>query len=218
MATIPDPKPFDSNTSMITIRQMLINMIGSQLSTIPTQTGSEPAVIIGPVGSDGPEPDLPYLMIAYDGSDDGNGFLIDSGLVTATIDDPDNVGQTIESEVPYYDTFLNFYVILRCEGDEALNILKEIRRKLRVDYYKDYLLETDGIVVDQITTIRRTPDLLSTAYRDVGTMRLALHTIDRYIDLDNPYYFDTIDSNGEYKRSTDDSSPIISNIHVTSQV
>jgi hypothetical protein len=204
---------FDPDVVIDSLINILDQQVGYRLSFLPLPDGNPSTMrSIIPDLQGGDEPPLPFIVLSYEGSDDSNGFLFDSG--TIEVEDPLNPPNMICA--PYWDTSINFGITLTCSGLNAQSILQEVRKKFLPYNYRQELNETGFSSIELITPIRRVPDLLDTEYREVATCLLKFNTIDRLIDT-NAGTFDTINYESTYRIDEDDPNPIITEGSVTSQ-
>lgn len=205
---------FDQDTAMLSIANMIESMVGTDLSFLPLADGNpstERSIIIG--FQSNPEPELPFIVLNFEESNDNDGFLLDSGVVEE--EDPNDIPNL--AFFPFFDKILNYSVTLRCEGENSHQILSKVRRLLLLDRFKEPLRTEIFSSIKLIQPIIYTPDALSDTYRDVNTLILELATIDRLIDFDqNGGVYDTIEGEGTLKDNEDDTDPLITNITVGS--
>lgn len=206
---------FDPDAIVGSVIGVLTSMVGTRLSLLPLPDGTNsttPAIIFD--NTNAPQPALPFITVAYNGSSDNTGFVIDSGVTEETDpDDPPN-----KRFYPYFDKLTNFAITIRCEGIASQSILQEVRNKFILERHRGTLRTEVFTTIDQMYPIQRTPDLLSTEYREIASMTINMHTVDRLIDFDdNGGVFDTVvDHESTIKDNPDDASPNVTVRTVTS--
>jgi hypothetical protein len=214
---------FDHHKVMIVLAEIIEDMVGEHLSDMP-EGGGMKSVFLSHYGNI--QPPLPFITLTYNGSNDNDGYTIDSGLVDVQIEDPDNPSALITVTTPYEDKVTNFNISLRAESlpaqtiddkGNANRLLREIRKGLMLPKYRKRLHEEVFTAIEFINTIRSTPDLIATDYHDICTMQLKLSSIDRLIDYD-ALSFDTVKWDAEIKLDAQDPNPLIIQGSTTSSV
>lgn len=199
--------PFDQIEAQKGVVRVLTEMVGSKMGKLvaPDGTVTEyPAIYLSDQNI--PEATLPLLEVSFISDNDGDGFLLDSGVVEV-----ENPNDPLEPFFyPYYDNYLNYTLMLTCAGDDSGSIIRDVRKKFLNQYFRDKLKVESNSGITLVTPISRNPELLSTEYREQHTMLLNLVTVDRYIDdSDNTGVFDTIIYEGElYKDRNETDTPI----------
>jgi len=193
---------FDSDAVLVKLGDIIETMVGPRLSFLPKPDGTPSiarSVIID--NQSGPQPPLPFITLSYEGSNDDEGFILDTGVIDT---DPPNL-----VFASFWDKFTVFGITIRCEGDDSESILRSIRKQLLLERHRKTLRDDVFSSVQLINTVRRTPDLLSKDYREVGSFLLTMNTIDRLIDTDTGV-FDTVEYEQTTKRISDeDPNPIV---------
>lgn len=203
--------PFDYIAAQQGLIEILTMMVGDKLGFLIKPDGSlstEKAIYID--NQNVPEAQLPFICINYIQDNDGDGFLLDSGAVE--VEDPNDPPNTIV--VPYYDNYLNYTIMVTCEGNGSLNILREIKKKFLVDDYNRLLLEKNSSAIDLINVVNRSPQLLDTRYREQGNMILTFNTVDRYINFDNGTFNQMQGVGSLYQDPNESDTPVPVNLDV----
>lgn len=212
---------FDHEIFINQLIETLDDMVGDQLSFLLDPVTGIPTTLrsIVPDLQGAPQPPLPFIEVRYEGSNDNAGFLLDQGLVE--VEDPEDPPNLIWA--PYWDKYTQFGVTIRCEGLRSQQILQDVRRKFLLERFRSQLRGTDPTTtykvfssIELINSIQRTPDLLDTEYRDVGSFLLKLNTVDRLIDIETGC-FDTINYESNYKKGINDPNTLTSSGSVTSK-
>jgi len=199
-------QPFDYIKVQKGIISWLKEVVGSSMGKMLIEEGNSvittdiPAVYAAPLG-DLPEPSLPFIEVNYIQNDDG--FVSSSGVVD--VKDPNDDSKTLS--VPYYDTMTNFSITLVCEGTGAQNIIRKVRNLLNVHRERQKLHERTNSGINYITRARRSPDFITTEFRESSTLTFSMNALDRYIDYDGNV-FSSVDYNGGLKRTEDDNNPL----------
>jgi hypothetical protein len=205
---------FDHFKVMTTLADIIKEIVGDRLAVLPN-SGGQKAVFISHYG--GITPPLPYVLLTYQGSRDDEGFILDSGMVDVMVDDLDNPPNKIQLCTPYFDKLINFNISLRVESippnglDDKANthrILRDIRKGLLLPKHRKKMKDEAHTAMEFMNNIKSTPDLVSTSYHDIATMKLKLSSIDRVIDY-HTLSFDTIEWSGEIKIDENDPNPIV---------
>lgn len=209
-----DAWQFDHFKVMTNLADIITEIVGAQLPTIPNSNGQKVFISHYPALSAA----LPTVTLTYQGSRDDDGITIDSGLIDVQIVDPSNPPNLITVTTQYQDKLTNFNISIRAESmppsgfDDKKNshrLLREIRKGLMLPKYRKRLKDNVCTVMEfSNVPIRSTPDLISTTYHEICTMQLKLSSVDRLIDYD-ALSFDTIEWEAELKREEDDTDPII---------
>ena len=199
-------QPFDYIKVQKGVISWLKSVVGDSLGKMNIEEGTGiietniPAVYAAPLG-DLPEPSMPFIEVNYIQNDDG--FVHYSGIID--VQDPNDESKTIS--VPYYDTKTNFSITLVCEGTGAQNIIRKVRNVLNVYRERKILHEKTNAGINFITRARRSPEMITTEFRESSTLTFSMNAIDRYVDYDGDY-FDGVDYTGGLKRTQDDKDPL----------
>lgn len=153
------------------VRQALISVIdscvGDQLSTVPTQTGTRSAII--KYRQKGTRPSFPFITL--DNSDISN-----QGRTYNITVAEDDTGETTGLNHSYLDSTL---YNIRCHGNEASDITKELKKKLEMStfrrQFKNALPCANILNIGKITNV---PTLLSTEYSDDYLFTITINYID----------------------------------------
>ena len=233
------PQEFNNLQAMSQLVNILVDVVGDNLGKfVNPDTGvetSSPAIFLGRANNTAPN--FPRIALTWQGSNDGQGHTLDSGSIE--VDDPDNIGQTIE--VPYTAKLLVYGVTLTCESgsfDTVLNdyaksavsateqqrlsseqILSKIRKSLLRDEVKKRINTQMNSSVRLINTIVPVPFVDETEYMDSSTMTIFFTTVDTELWYESGV-FDTIQGMYTYYRDTEgnDPTPITGEIEVTSRL
>lgn len=199
-------RPFDYIQVQKGIISWLKGVVGDSLGKMLIEEGTDiietniPAVYAAPLG-DLPEPTLPFIEVNYIQNEDG--FVHYSGVTD--VPDPNNPDGMIS--VPYYDTVTNFSITLVCEGTGSQNIIRKVRNVLNVYRERKILHEKTNAGINFITRARRSPEMITTEFRESSTLTFSMNAIDRYVDYDGQY-FDGVEYTGGLKRTKVDENPL----------
>ena len=211
---------FDHFKVMTTIADIITEIVGAQLPTIPNSTGQKVFISNYPALSAA----LPTVALMYQGSRDDDGIIIDKGLIDVQVEDPANPPNLVTITTQYLDKLTNFNISIRAESmppsgfDDKKNshrLLREIRKGLLLPKHRKKLKDEAFTVLEFMNNIRSTPDLIATTYHEICTLQLKLSTVDRIIDYD-AFSFDTVEYTGNLKETLDDPTPIVITDSVTS--
>lgn len=141
-------------------------LVGHRLSTIETDTGTEPTVIQARQG--GHKPDLPYIEV-----DISSVILPSSWLYNKYVSDDEDLVHEI-----VYEVFIDW----RAYGTGSLSILQELKSLLSIETVRHRVQqEIQGTLVLQ-GDVRSTPDLLSTKYQEGALATNSFYVLDTLID------------------------------------
>ena len=193
---------FDADTCIDTIVSIIKDNVGDELGFLITPSGeitTEPAVFVA--NQNIPEPQLTFISVDFLASNDRFGHTLDAGV----IEEEDEAGDPIF--YPYRDTYIEYLVRIRCEGEGGQRILRKIRNVFLLDVTRTTLEDNCWSTVQLINTITSLPSLIETNYRDISTLDITFNTFDRYIDRSSTV-IDTIDITGALAENVDDTSPL----------
>lgn len=201
-----DHQSFDYIQVQKGVISWLKSVVGDSLGKMNIEEGTGivetdiPAVYAAPLG-DLPEPSMPFIEVNYIQNDDG--FVNTSGVIE--VKDPNDESKLIS--VPYYDTMTNFSITLVCEGTGSQNIIRKVRNVLNVYRERKILHDKTNAGINFITRARRSPDFITTEFRESSTLTFSMNATDRYIDYDGNA-FDSVEYEGGLKRTKIDDNPL----------
>jgi hypothetical protein len=155
-----------------------------------------PQAVISISNTDGLQQHLPYIHLAFNGTSDSDSWIIDTGTLEVTVEDPDNPPAMITYETEYSDTIVNFSVsivavsnpkdLVNYETTNAAGLLRTIRKGLLLPKYRNRLkANVFSVVALGNNPIRPTPDLLAGQTQERYTLRFNMSSVDRSIDYDS---------------------------------
>lgn len=184
---------FDHRAVMQCIRLILIDEFGSRLSSLPKTNPPVPSVVIN--HTNGILPPTTYISLTFIPTNDDDSWVIDSGLITVTVPDPDNPPATVQMDTLYQDVLVNFNIEIRVASnpnspnyvnDNCFGLMRDIRKLLLLDKIRNKLKDEVFTVVHLGNNrIRSTPDLLAKDYHEIAVMSLRCTSVDRSINYDS---------------------------------
>lgn len=148
---------------------MTRDLVGQYLAELEDAGGAPtgiPAVI--QARQKGPIPPLPYIVVDFTGVKDVDGWQVEVGT---TVDDKS-----------YTDKYLEFMVQFTCYADSnATGIIQELKNQFVVGSVRDRIESDTSARPQRSGDVIKNPVLQETDYRDIATMFVTYHIVDRVV-------------------------------------
>lgn len=176
--------------------------VGSLLSTMVTDEGTVPSIIIARPNITSP-PDYPYIVVDTLGINDADYYEVCSAY----------------NDQGFYTTYRNVDVLLNYHvyGDKSKNIASRLRSYFNFDRVSDELFTDIRCSFTDASSITNVPQLLPDRHIESSDFTLILQTTDDLVDdyVDGTQEITSIDLDGELYRTEDDPEPIPVDVNVS---